>query len=350
MWLDGMAIRGWSYGGRGMALEVGLIIDPGGWTGIGCGVLAAILKSLSLISDPTRVRLLLLLRREELSVAELQEILALPQSNISAQLARLKSAGLVSDRRSGKNRLYRMSEVSPKDREVVGHLLAIVEAAGGELRETVKDEAALRVVLRKRAQTAKAYFDAMAGKFGRHYIPGRSWKALGETLIKLMPPMVIADLGAGEGTLSQLLAQRAKRVIAVDNSEKMVAYGAALASKHGFDNLEYRLGDIESPPIEPQSVDLVILSQALHHAVVPQAALKAAYEILKPGGRLVVLDLLKHAFEKARQLYADVWLGFSEAELEEMLTEAGFQQIETSVVHREAKNPHFQTLLALAER
>jgi ubiquinone/menaquinone biosynthesis C-methylase UbiE/DNA-binding transcriptional ArsR family regulator len=305
---------------------------------------------LSLISDPTRVRILLLLRREELSVAELQEILALPQSNISAQLARLKSAGLVSDRRSGKNRLYQMGEVTAKEREVVGHLMAIVEAAGAELRETVKDEAALKVVLRKRAQTAKAYFDAMAGKFGRHYIPGRSWKALGETLIKLMPPLVIADLGAGEGTLSQLLAERAKQVIAVDNSEKMVAYGAELARKHGFENLEYRLGDIECPPIEAESVDLVILSQALHHAAVPQSALNAAREILKPGGRLVILDLLKHQFEKARQLYADVWLGFSEAELEEMLAAAGFRKIETSVVHRESKSPHFQTLLALAER
>jgi SAM-dependent methyltransferase/DNA-binding transcriptional ArsR family regulator len=312
--------------------------------------LTAILKSLSLISDPTRVRLLLLLGKEELSVAELQEILALPQSNISAQLARLKSAGLVSDRRSGKNRLYQMSEVAAKEREVVGHLLAIVEAAGMELPETGKDEVALKVVLRKRAQTAKAYFDAMAGKFGRHYIPGRSWKALGETLIKLMPPLVIADLGAGEGTLSQLLAERAERVIAVDNSEKMVAYGGALARKHGFKNLEYRLGEMECPPIEAGSVDLVILSQALHHALVPQNAVSAAYQILKPGGRLVILDLLKHQFEKARQLYADVWLGFSEAELEGMLEGAGFRRIETSVVHREVKSPHFQTVLALAER
>lgn len=283
-------------------------------------------------------------------MAELQEILALPQSNISAQLARLKSAGLVSDRRSGKNRLYRMGDVKAKEREVIGHLMAIVEAAGAELGETTQDEAALRVVLRKRTQTAKAYFDAMAGKFGRHYIPGRSWKALGETLIKLMPPLVIADLGAGEGTLSQLLAGRAQRVIAVDNSEKMVAYGDELARRHGFENLEYRLGDLESPPIEANSVDLVILSQALHHATVPQNALNAAHEILKPSGRIVILDLLKHQFEKARQLYADVWLGFSEAELEQMLTLAGFGKIDTSVVHREAKSPHFQTVLALAER
>lgn len=312
--------------------------------------MASILKSLSLIADPTRVRILLLLKEEELSVAELQEVLSLPQSNISAQLAKLKAAELVSDRRSGKNRLYRLDEPSAKDKTAHDHFLALLEAAGAELREVKKDGDALKVVLRKRAQTAQAYFDALAGKFGRHYIPGRSWKGLGETLLKLLPPLVIADLGAGEGTLSQLLAQRAKKVIAVDNSEKMVAYGSELARKHGFSNLEYRLGGIEEPPIPPLSVDLVFLSQALHHAQNPERALKAAFTILKPGGRIVILDLLKHQFERARDLYADVWLGFSESELHEMLGKAGFKKAETSVVHRENNSPHFQTVLALAEK
>lgn len=312
--------------------------------------MASILKSLSLIADPTRVRLLLLLRQEELSVAELQEILSLPQSNISAQLAKLKAAGLVNDRRSGKNRLYQLEEPAAKDREAHMHFLALLDAAGAELRETAKDATALQIALQKRAATAKAYFDALAGKFGRHYIPGRSWKALGETLLKLMPPLVIADLGAGEGTLSQLLAQRAQKVIAVDNSEKMVAYGAELAQRHGFTNLEYRLGDLEHPPLEPASVDLAFLSQALHHAQNPQAALRAAAAILKPGGRIVVLDLLQHQFEKARDLYADVWLGFTEAGLHEMLTAAGFHHIETSIVHRETRSPHFQTVLAIAAK
>ena len=310
----------------------------------------SLLKSLSLIADPTRVRLLLLLKREELSVAELQEILSLPQSNISAQLGKLKTAGLVSDRRSGKNRLYHVDEPAARVEESWRHFMALLESAGGELREVKQDNHALQVVLQKRERTAQAYFDALAGKFGRHYIPGRSWKGLGEMLLKLLPPLVIADLGAGEGTLSQLLAQRAKQVIAVDNSENMVAYGSGLAKQHGFTNLEFRLGDLENPPIDPASVDLVILSQALHHAQRPAQAIRAAFSLIKPGGRIVVLDLLKHQFEKARDLYADLWLGFSEAELREMLTDAGFQNIETSIVHRETRSPHFQTVLALGDR
>ncbi len=310
----------------------------------------SLLKSLSLIADPTRVRLLLLLKSQELSVAELQEILSLPQSNISAQLGKLKAAGLVSDRRSGKNRLYILDEPSARMAESWRHFMVLLEAAGDELREVRQDTHALKVVLQKRERTAQAYFDALAGKFGRHYIPGRSWKGLGEMLLKLLPPLVIADLGAGEGTLSQLLAQRAKKVIAVDSSENMVAYGANLAKQHGFANLEFRLGDLEAPPIEPGSVDLVILSQALHHAQRPAQAIRAAFALIKPGGRIVVLDLLKHQFEKARDLYADLWLGFSEAELHEMLSDAGFQNIETSIVHRETRSPHFQTVLALGDR
>lgn len=312
--------------------------------------MASILKSLSLIADATRVRILLLLREEELSVAELQEILALPQSNISAQLAKLKAAGLVTDRRSGKNRLYRLNPVPARERESQERFLGILEAAGSEIREVKRDATALRVVRKKRANLAQSYFDALAGKFGRHYIPGRSWKGLAETLIKLMPPMVIADLGAGEGTLSQLLAQRAKKVIAVDNSEKMVAYGAQLAAEHDYSNLEFRHGDIEDPPIEPGSVDMVLFSQALHHAQQPARAIASAFRILKRGGRLVILDLLKHGFDQARVLYADVWLGFSEVELIEMVEEAGFKGVETKVVHRETRSPHFQTVLAIGEK
>ena len=165
-------------------------------------------------------------------------------------------------------------------------------------------------------------------------------------MIALLPPLTVADLGAGEGTLSQLLAKTAHKVIAVDNAPKMVEFGADLAKKHGFKNLEYRLGDIEDPPIEKNSVDLAIFSQALHHAIHPERALAAAHRILKKGGRVVVLDLLSHRFEKARELYADHWLGFSEVQLHQWLEAAGFSQIEVTVVSREKESPHFQTVFA----
>jgi ubiquinone/menaquinone biosynthesis C-methylase UbiE len=304
--------------------------------------MSSILKSLKLLSDPTRIRLLGLLSQEALSVAELQEILGMGQSRISTQLAQLKKGGLVENHRSGKNSIY--SCEAPQD------LLEIARKAVTELPEASQDLNSLEHILRKRKDKVRAYFDELAGKFGRHYVPGRSWKGLSEALLKILNYRSVADLGAGEGTLAQLLAQTAEQVIAIDHSAKMVEFGQQLAKEHGLTNLEYRHGDIERIPIEDASVDLAIFSQALHHASDPAIALAEAHRILEPGGTIVILDLLQHSFDKARDLYADTWLGFPEAEMARMLETAGFQRVETAIVDREPEPPHFQTLLAVARK
>jgi ArsR family transcriptional regulator len=304
--------------------------------------MTSILKSLRLAADPSRLRLLLLLEQEELSVAELQEILAKGQSQISTHLAQLKQAGLVDDRRTGKNSFYRLT--APAE------LMNLLRQASGEIPEAAEDRAALRLSLRRRQDKMRRYFDELAGKFGRQYVPGRSWKGIAEALLKLMPPMVIADLGAGEGTISQLMAQRAKKVIAIDNSEKMVEFGGELARKHSIGNLEYRLGDLEDVPIRSGTVDLAFLSQALHHAPHPERAVGEAWRILKPGGRIAVLDLNRHHFEEARDMYADLWLGFTELEVERYLKGAGFKNAETAIVYREPEPPYFETLLGTGEK
>jgi len=303
---------------------------------------ASILKSLRVLSDPNRLRLLLLLEREELSVAELQEILSTGQSRISTQLALLKQAGLVEDRRQGKNSLYRIKDG--------GEYIDLLHAAAREIPEAAEDTKALQLVLEKRRDRVRGYFDELAGKFGRDYVPGRSWKGLAETLLQLMPPMVIGDLGAGEGTFSQLLAQRAEKVIAVDNSANMVEFGARLAKESGLTNLEYRVGDLESPPIEEGTLDIAFFSQSLHHALHPRQAVCAAWRLLKPGGRIVILDLKRHHFEQAREMYADTWLGFSEVELRAFLEEAGFTRVESWIVDREKQTPAFETILAIGAR
>jgi ubiquinone/menaquinone biosynthesis C-methylase UbiE/DNA-binding transcriptional ArsR family regulator len=306
--------------------------------------MASTINLLRLLADPTRLRLLLLLEQEELSVAELQQILGMGQSRISSHLAQLKRAGAVTDRRVGKNVYY---GVNHRERNSQRERVAeITRLLARELPETARDRTSLKLILHKRQDKARKYFDELAGKFGRSYVPGRSWEALAHTLISLLPLLTVADLGAGEGTLSQLLAKKARKVIAIDNSPKMVEFGAELAKKHGFKNLEYRLGDIEDPPISKNSVDLAILSQALHHAIHPERAVAAARRILKRGSRLVILDLLSHQFERARELYADHWLGFSEVQLHQFLEKGGFREIEISVVSREKQSPHFQTVFA----
>lgn len=307
--------------------------------------MASIVKMLRVLADPYRLRLLLLLEKEELSVAELQDILALGQSTISTHLSQLKQAKLVEDRRTGKNNLYRLKQ--DRDSHVLKHLL---DQASEEIPEAQQDREGLELILRRRQDKMRGFFDDMAGRFGRTYLPGRSWEGLAQALLKLMPPVTIADLGAGEGTFSLLLAQRAKQVIAVDNSDKMVEYGTSTARRLGVENIEYRKGDLEEVPIEDGTIDIVFFSQSLHHALHPERAIAEAWRILRPGGRIAILDLLKHRFEEARQLYADLWLGFSEVEAESILERAGFKNIQTSVVHREAEAPHFQTLLAVGDK
>lgn len=298
---------------------------------------------LKLLADGTRLRLLRLLREEELSVAELQEILEMGQSRISSHLALLRQGDLVRDRKDGKRTYYSFAEgLATRESTLVK---AACDAVA-EQAEPRQDREVLRRVLHKRRQVAERYFNEIAGRLGRNYCPGRSWEAVGHFLLQLVPAVDIADLGAGEGVLSHLFARRARHVYCVDNSPRMVEVGTELARQHGLDNLEYRLGDIEQVPLPEAAVDFAFLSQALHHAQHPPRALAEAFRILRPGGQLAIIDLKEHTFEKARELYADTWLGFRETYLHDQLSLAGFRQVEINVVAKETVEPYFETLLA----
>ncbi|MEN8660907.1 MAG: ArsR/SmtB family transcription factor [Lentimonas sp.] len=300
-------------------------------------------ETLKLLADSTRVRILSLLEKEELSVAELQEVLDMGQSRISSHLGILRQGELVHDRREGKKTFYAINERF----EPTG--LALMHAACRAVETTdqiTEDGTNLKRILEKRKQQSEQYFNSVAGRLGKNYCPGRNWEAIGHFLLHLVPKIKIADLGAGEGLISQLLARRADEVVCIDNSPKMVEFGSELAAKNGFTNLTYKLGDIEEVPLKDESFDLVLLSQALHHAQHPERAVAEAYRILKPGGKVIIIDLLEHHFEKAHDLYADVWLGFSENKLYQFLKDAGFRKPEVNVVAREVEEPNFQTVLA----
>ncbi len=302
---------------------------------------------LKLLADPTRVRILSLLAKEELSVAELQEILGMGQSRISSHLGLLRQGELVQDRREGKKTFYMVNRDFEKESLT---LIRATYSAVENTSEVREDNTNLKRILEKRKQKAEEYFNSVAGRLGKNYCPGRSWEAIGHFLLYLTPKIKIVDLGAGEGLISQLLARRAEEVVCIDNSPKMVEFGSELAKKNGFTNLSYKLGDIESVPLNDNAFDCALLSQALHHAQHPQTAVEEAFRILKPGGQLIIIDLLEHQFEKARDLYADVWLGFSENKLYQILKTAGFCKIEVNVVATEVEKPHFQTVLAVGTK
>ena len=300
-------------------------------------------ETLRLLADPTRSRMLHLLHRGELAVGELQEILGLPQSRISTHLALLRKAGLAHDRRDGKKSFYSLARDLPAS--VTGIVDAALAASAREPKSAA-DQRSLQRIVEKRRQKAEQHFNLVADRLGRNYCPGRSWEAIGQMLFLLTPRVRIADLGAGDGTLSRLLARQAESVHCVDNSPRMVQVGRALAKKEHLRNLTYVLGNIEKVPLPDRSIDIALLSQALHHAENPRQALAESFRILKPGGRLLILDLRAHRFEKARELYADRWLGFKENDLHDWIEEAGFSQSEVRVVAKEAKEPGFETILA----
>ena len=309
--------------------------------------MSTLLKALRVVSDPTRLRLFALLQETELSVNELQEITGMAQSRVSAHLGHLVDVDIVQSRREGKRSFYSRSPVS--DIGLKG-LLEIALRGAEELEERASDQAGLRRALERRKDRARLKFNQAAGCFGRLYGPGRSWEGLGRLLLRLLPPLDVADLGSGEGLVAQLLAQRCRSVIAVDNSPKIVEFGRKQAKDVGITNLEFRLGDLEDPPLADQSVDVVLLSLSLHHAIDPEVALQSAYRILRPNGQVLILELAKHDFSEATSVYGDRWLGFHSHELAQWLESARFEQIEVTEVSRENKPPYLRTLLASGSR
>jgi ubiquinone/menaquinone biosynthesis C-methylase UbiE/DNA-binding transcriptional ArsR family regulator len=305
-----------------------------------------ITEILQVLSDSTRLRMLRLLVQEELSVAELQEILEMGQSRISSHLGLLRRHDMVSDRKDGKKTFYNLNTEVAQRSDLIKFALA--EESEEEFWKT--DRSALSRIVDRRRRASEKYFDEVAGRLGKNYIPGRSWDAIGYFLLRLVPNITIADLGAGEGVISQLLAERAKKVYCIDSSKSMIRIGKELAKKNKLSNLSYKLGDIEKVPLPTSSVDLALMSQSLHHAMRPDIALAEAFRILKTNGQLIILDLKKHQFEKARELYGDQWLGFAENQLFRMVKEAGFRKVKVQTVSKEGVEPYFETVLACGEK
>ena len=231
---------------------------------------------LQVLSDTTRLRLLRLLAGEELSVAELQEILEMGQSRISSHLSQIRRHGLLSDRKDGKKTYYSLLLGDSPRLDLIR--VAIREDLEEEFWES--DRAGLTRVIDRRRRESERYFDEVAERLGKNYVPGRSWDAIGHFLLRLVPRITIADLGAGEGTISQLLAERAGKVYCIDSSKSMVRVGTELAKEKNISNLFYKEGNIEKVPLSPRSVDLALLSQSLHHAQHPEKALAEALSLI----------------------------------------------------------------------
>ncbi|HEY0178130.1 MAG TPA: metalloregulator ArsR/SmtB family transcription factor [Dokdonella sp.] len=305
--------------------------------------LAATSALLRLLSDPTRVRLLALIEREELTVAELSAVLRLAQPRVSTHLAKLKDADLVRDRRAGVSSYYRYNgELDAKQRALLDALKASVDDA--LLRE---DERRLPGVLAKRAR-AERWADAVAGDMERHYSPGRSWETLARAMTQLVDPGDVLDVASGDGVLAELLAPRARSILCVDASERVVQ--AARARLKEFANVEVAFGDMHALDPGRRRFDLVLLMHALTYSERPALAVAEAARVLRPGGRLLAATLARHAHRTAVEPFDHRNLGFRPDDLREFARAAGLEVVACSRLTRESKAPHFEVLSLLARK
>jgi ubiquinone/menaquinone biosynthesis C-methylase UbiE/biotin operon repressor len=304
---------------------------------IGLTTTSRLLKALA---DESRLRLLHLLAQEDLSGTDLMEILNMGQSRVSTHLNLLKEVGLVVDRRHGRKSLY---SLAPGAGAALWDKVLVENRTSPEFEA---DLAGLATLRERRQHESRAYFDRVAAAFGEQILPGRTWEGLARALLQLAPRGRYVDLGVGDGLLTLMLSEVATQVTAVDISARMLDQLRQRASQQGVTNLETVEGDIQDLPLPDATFDVAVMSQALHHAQEPEAALAEAKRVLVTGGRLLVIDLLAHNEEWVRSDLQHVHLGFTEQGLGDAIANAGFERVKLQRAARDPQPPHFMTLVA----
>ena len=299
---------------------------------------------LRVLADPTRVRLLALLEREELTVAELSSVTRLAQPRVSTHLARLKDAALVLDRRAGVSAYYRFNEdrLEPAERA-----LWEVLRAGTDDPLLRQDAERLAGVLAGR-NSEHTWADSVAGDMERHYSPGRTWEALARAALPMLDPGEVLDVASGDGVLAELLAPHARRYVCIDNSSKVVLAAGERLRK--LEHVEVLEGDMQSLPFDKPQFDLVLMMHAITYAEKPAVAVAEAARVLRKGGRLLLTCLARHEHKGAVLPYGHVNLGFTDGELRKFAEKAGLAVQVCEVVTRERRPPHFEVLSLLARK
>jgi ArsR family transcriptional regulator len=295
-----------------------------------------------LLSDSTRLRLLMLVDSEELSVAELAAITQLAQPRVSTHLAKLKEAGLVSDRREGVSVYYRMSTtISDNSLHALWKLLR--ENTSDPLIK--QDFERIPQVLNAR-NGGSSWADSVAGDMERHYSPGRTWEVTMRAIAQLLELGDVLDIASGDGVLAELLAPQAKSIKCLDISQRVVEAGKKRLRSYA--NVSFEPGDMHKLPSADCSFDTVLLMHALTYTQDPQLVFAESFRVLKPGGRLLAATLHKHAHKNAVMAYNHLNLGFTERQLRDHCISAGLEPLDIRVSAVEKRTPNFEVLTLLA--
>jgi ubiquinone/menaquinone biosynthesis C-methylase UbiE/DNA-binding MarR family transcriptional regulator len=285
---------------------------------------SAILDRLASLADTTRSRILLLLDRHELTVGELCAILQLPQSTVSRHLKALADAGWMASRSEGTSHLYTMvrDELDPSARR----LWLLVREQIGSTPAAAQDQRRLHAALAERRTKSQEFFSSSAGQWDRmrdELFGDRFHLAALAAFVDAS--WTVGDLGCGTGQVSAALAPFVSHVVAVDGSAAMLQ--AAKKRLQAFDNVDLRRGDLEALPIDDRRLDAATVMLVLHHVPEPGKALAEVVRVLKPEGRVLLVDMLPHDRESYRQQMGHIWLGFSEEYVHRLLGESGFSEV-----------------------
>lgn len=291
-----------------------------------------------LLSDSTRLRLLMLVDREELSVAELAAITQLAQPRVSTHLAKLKEAGLVNDRREGVSVFYRMATTI--------HDPGL--GALWELLRTNTSDPLIQQDFKRIPQVINArggnssWADTVAGDMERHYSPGRTWEVTTRTIVQLLELGDVLDIASGDGVLAELLAPRARSIQCLDISKRVVDAGKERL--HNYSNVSFAAGDMHDLPLPDSSYDTVLLMHALTYTNQPQRVFDEASRVLRPGGFLLAATLSKHPHKNAVSAYNHINLGFTESDLRGYCTSSGLEPLNIQISAVEKRTPNFEVL------
>ena len=295
-----------------------------------------------LLADPTRLRLLRVLAQDRFNVTELTQILALAQSGVSRHLGLLKDARLVREEREAGFVYYRLADARDGQAPLWTLLEAQFAAASADaaVRE---DETRLQEVLRLRKENFDTHGDP------RQLVPGRSWAAWARALGHLLPPLDVADIGCGDGYLTLEAAQWARSVTGIDRSDDLLERAKGLAARRQVTNVQWKKGDLARLPLRDEAVDVALLSQSLRYANDPERAAAEAVRVLRPRGRVVILDLKTHDQTWVRARFGSQRLGFEPAELDTLLQSLGLTDVRITTGARKAGDP-FAVLIASATK
>lgn len=297
------------------------------------------------LSDESRIRLVLLLQQQELTVAELAEITRLAQPRVSTHLSNLKNQQLVLARKQGVSSYYRLN--TEQFTSAYPGLLEMVNSHYTDNPLVKQDNKQLAHVMNSQA-ASNQWVDAVAGDMERHYSPGRTWEATARVVAKLAKLGRVLDLGSGDGVLAELLAKNSQQYTCVDNNTK--AIDAAKARLKHLDNVQFYHGDIHALPATIKPHDCVLMLHVLTYSTQPQQVIQQAHDVCESGGHLLISTLHRHQHESVLSDYGHKNLGFETSQLSQWCEAAGFVEVQAHISSQEQRKPHFKIITVEASK